>query len=89
MSAHRYLWVLTTLLVLHLNLGAHAAPLAFDEALRLAQERSRQLPALASAAAASREMAVAAGQRPDPVIKAGISTCPSTALTASASRAIS
>ena len=59
-----------------MNLGAHAAPLAFDEALRLAQERSRQLPALASAAAASREMALAAGQRPDPVIRAGINNLP-------------
>jgi outer membrane protein TolC len=53
-------------------LPAHAAPLSLDEALRLAGQRSRQLPAQQAAAAAAREMAVAAGQRPDPVLKAGI-----------------
>jgi outer membrane protein TolC len=55
---------------------AHAAPLTLDEALRLAQERSRQLPAQDAAAAAAREMAVAAGQRPDPVLKAGVNNLP-------------
>ena len=54
----------------------HGAPLAFDEALRLAQERSRQLPAQEAAAAAAREMSIAAGQRPDPVLKAGINNLP-------------
>ena len=55
---------------------AHAAPLTFDEALRLAQERSLQLPAQDAAAAAARDMAVAAGQRPDPVLKAGLNSLP-------------
>ena len=59
-------------------LGAHAAPLTFEDALRLAQDRSRQLPAQEASAAASREMAVAAGQRPDPVLKTGLNSLPIT-----------
>jgi outer membrane protein TolC len=58
-------------------LKAHAAgSLALDEALRLAQERSRQLPAQEAFASASRHMAVAASQRPDPTLKAGINYLP-------------
>ena len=57
-------------------LQAHAAPLTLDDALRLAQERSRQLPAQNAAAAAARDMAVAAGQRPDPVLKTGLNSLP-------------
>ncbi len=52
------------------------APLTLDAALRLAQDRSRQLPAQESAAAAARQMALAAGQLPDPVLKAGINNLP-------------
>jgi outer membrane protein TolC len=54
----------------------HAAPLAFDDALRMAEQHSRQLPAQEAAAAAARDMAVAAGRRPDPVLKAGINNLP-------------
>ena len=57
-------------------LQAQAASLTLDDALRLAQERSRQLPAQDAAASAAREMAVAAGQRPDPTLKAGINNLP-------------
>ena len=57
-------------------LQASAAPLTLDDALRLAQERSRQLPAQEASAVAAREMAVAAGQRPDPTLKAGINNLP-------------
>lgn len=57
-------------------LHADAAPLTLDEALRLAQERSRQLPAQDASAQASRQMAAAAGQRPDPILKAGINNLP-------------
>ena len=57
-------------------LQAHAAPLTLDDALRLAQERSRQLPAQDAAAAAARDMAVAAGQRPDPILKTGLNSLP-------------
>jgi outer membrane protein TolC len=53
-----------------------AATLGLDEALRLAEQRSRQLPAHDAAAHAAREMAVAAGQRPDPVLQAGVTNLP-------------
>ena len=68
------------LLALFLSAGLFpvqsAFALTFDEALRLAQERSRQLPAQNAAATASREMAAAARQRPDPTLKAGINNLP-------------
>jgi outer membrane protein TolC len=50
--------------------------LTLDQALRVAQDRSRQLGAQDAAAAASRELAVAAGQRPDPTLKVGINNLP-------------
>lgn len=50
--------------------------LTLERALSLAQERSRQLSAQDSAAGAAREMAVAAGQLPDPTLKAGINNLP-------------
>lgn len=50
--------------------------LTLDQALRLAQERSRQLVAQDAGAAASRQMAVAAGQLPDPVLKTGLNSLP-------------
>ena len=55
---------------------AAAGPLGFEESLRLAQQRSLQLPAQDAAATAAREMAAAAGQRPDPTLKAGIANLP-------------
>lgn len=79
-SAHssRATFVRTTL-AMFLGLGAlqgHAAPLTLEDALRLAQERSRQLPAQEASATAARHMAVAAGQLPDPTLKAGINNLP-------------
>lgn len=60
-----------------LALAAHAQQaLTLDQALRIAQDRSRQLVAQDAAAAASRDMAVAAGQRPDPTLKAGVNNLP-------------
>lgn len=60
-----------------LGLTAHAQqPLTLDQALRQAQERSRQLSAQDAAAAAAREMSAAAGQRPDPTLKAGLNSLP-------------
>ena len=57
--------------------GAYAQPvLTFDQALRLAQDRSRQLVAQDYAAASAREMAVAAAQLPDPTLTAGINNLP-------------
>ena len=57
-------------------LPAAAQPLTFDDALRQAVTRSRQLPAQEQAVLAAQHMAVAAGQRPDPVLKAGIDNLP-------------
>jgi outer membrane protein TolC len=56
--------------------AASAATLTLDEAQRLAVERSRQLPAQAASIEASRRMALAAGQLPDPVLKAGLDNVP-------------
>ncbi len=59
------------------SVNSHAQPvLTLDQALRVAQDRSRQLVAQDSAATASREMAIAAGQLPDPTLKAGINNLP-------------
>lgn len=52
--------------------------LTLEQALRLAQERSRQLVAQNATASAARHMAVAAAQLPDPVLKAGINNLPVT-----------
>ncbi len=52
------------------------APLTLAEAQRLAVERSRQLTAQDFAVSAARDMAVAAGQLPDPVLKFGIDNLP-------------
>jgi outer membrane protein TolC len=52
------------------------APLTLHEAQQRAVERSRLLAAKDYAAMASREMAVAAGQLPDPVLKIGVDNLP-------------
>ena len=57
-------------------LAQAGAELTLDQALHLAQQRSRQLPAQQAAASAAREMAVAAAQLPDPWLKAGITNLP-------------
>jgi outer membrane protein TolC len=51
-------------------------PLSLTDALRLAQERSRLLVAQDAAVSAARDMGFSAGQRPDPVLKAGINNLP-------------
>ena len=59
------------------SFSSHAQQaLTLEQALRVAQDRSRQLVAQDSAASASREMAIAAGQLPDPTLKAGINNLP-------------
>ena len=55
---------------------AGEAPLTLAEAQRIAVERSRQLAAQDASITAAREMAVAAGQLPDPVLKLGIDNLP-------------
>src|SRR5712691_2184943 len=56
--------------------SAHAQTLTLEEAQRRAVDRSRQLVAQDSAITASREMAVAAGQLPDPVATLGVNNLP-------------
>lgn len=70
---------LTTLagaLALAANALAAGSPLTLAAAQRLAIERSHQLAAQDFAISAAREMAVAAGQLPDPVLKAGVDNLP-------------
>lgn len=50
--------------------------LSFGDAQRIAIERSRQLAAYDAAITSSREMAVAATQMPDPVLRAGVDNLP-------------
>lgn len=57
-------------------LPAHGQTLSLPEAQRLAVARSPQLAAQDRAISASRDMAVAAGQLPDPVLKLGIDNLP-------------
>jgi len=68
--------VLATSLGLFSAVVAADGPLTIEAAQRLAVARSRQLSAQDMAVAASREMAVAAGQLPDPVLKLGIDNLP-------------
>ena len=53
-----------------------ADALTLDEALRLAQDRSRQLSAQDSVSDAARQRAVAARERPDPTLKVGVNNLP-------------
>ncbi len=76
-SPRRWAFAFTLFNAFAIGLSAHAQqPLTLHDALRLAQDRSRQLLAQDSAAAAAREMALAAGQLPDPTLKAGINNLP-------------
>lgn len=71
---------LATLLLGTLALSANALaagnPLTLADAQQRAIERSRQLAAQDFAISAAREMAVAAGQLPDPVLKIGVDNLP-------------
>ncbi|WP_426175314.1 TolC family protein [Massilia sp. TWR1-2-2] len=60
------------------NAFATDLPLTLAQARHLAIERSRQLAGQDHAVAAARDMAVAAGQLPDPVLKAGVDNLPVT-----------
>jgi outer membrane protein TolC len=50
--------------------------LAFEQAIALSQARSQQLVAQDHATAAARDMAISAGQQPDPTLKLGINNLP-------------
>lgn len=72
-------WTARQCIAIGLMFGSSAAvgaPLTLAEAQRLAVERSRQVVAQALAVTASREMAVAASQLPDPVATLGINNLP-------------
>ena len=56
--------------------AAASAGLTLAEAQQRALERSRSLPAQDASVAAARELAVAAGRLPDPVLRAGIDNLP-------------
>lgn len=66
----------SVLSLLSFNLLAADGTLTLGEAQQLAVARSRQLAAQDLAVRASRDMAVAAGQLPDPVLKLGIDNLP-------------
>jgi len=57
-------------------LHAQPAPLSLDEALGIAQNNAPALTAALSGAQAAREMAVSAGQLPDPVLRVGVENLP-------------
>ena len=68
--------VAVALAAVSLPLFAADAPLTLAEAQRRAIERSRQLAAQDAAIAASRDMAVAAGELPDPTLKLQLQNVP-------------
>lgn len=65
-----------SLFLLALATAAQAQTLSLEDAQQRAVERSRLLAAQDLAVSASREMAVAAGQLPDPVLKLGVDNLP-------------
>lgn len=74
---HRYWAYLLALGLAIVSVNGHAQQaLSLDQALQLAQKRSRQLIAQDAAATASREMSKAAGQLPDPTLKLGVNNLP-------------
>jgi outer membrane protein TolC len=75
-AAFRHCFSLCFLILLSTGASHAAAGLSLTDAQRIAADRSRQLAAQDRAVFASREMAVAAGQLPDPTLKAGIENLP-------------
>ena len=68
--------IATAMLAASLVAVAAEAPLTLAEAQRVAVVRSRMLAAQDAAVTAAREMAVAAGQLPDPVATVGVNNLP-------------
>jgi outer membrane protein TolC len=67
---------LAALTIIAVPVSGADTPLTLAEAQRLAVKRSPMLAGQDSAVAASREMAVAAGQLPDPTLKLGVDNLP-------------
>jgi outer membrane protein TolC len=78
MQSHRFITSLIALWVAAAPRVAADAPLTLAEAQRRAVERSLQVVAQDAAVTASRHMAVAAAQLPDPMLRAGIDNLPVT-----------
>ena len=78
LSLLRTAWLPALLLQLSPNAHAQPAPLGLEQALQAAQAHSRQLVAQDAAASAARDMALAAGQLPDPMLKGGLNNLPVT-----------
>lgn len=68
-------WPLVVLIAINDPAWAQA-PLTLAEALRVAEARASSLSASNAAARGAREMALAAGQLPDPVLRAGVDNLP-------------
>jgi len=77
LAAHRYVRIICAAVLVGVSSTAVAeTPLTLAEAQRRALERSTQLRARQWAGDAAREMAIAAGQLPDPVAKLQINNLP-------------
>ena len=74
----RRIWQSLCFIALAATVPAWGQELSLQDAQRRAVERSRSLAAQDFAVRASREMSVAAGQLPDPVLKLGIDNLPIT-----------
>ncbi len=71
-----WLTLAACVVTVRLAVAQPAPPLRLDEVLRQAQQASLLLPAQDAGARAARELAIAAGQLPDPVLKLGITNLP-------------
>ena len=80
MSASAFRFIRSAIALAFATLLAHDAlaqsRLTLAEAQRLAQERSRQLAAIESGVSAARDLAVAAGRLPDPVLSLSLENVP-------------
>ncbi|MDZ4297766.1 MAG: TolC family protein [Moraxellaceae bacterium] len=68
--------IFLTILVVFIPATLSAQTLSFYEAQQLALANSRQLDAQTAAVVAAQELAVSAGERPDPMLKIGIESLP-------------
>lgn len=71
-----WLCLAAALLLIPVSLPLWANPLTLEQALKLAAARSTQLLAWDAGAHSANDMAVAAGQLPDPVLKLGVNNLP-------------
>jgi len=72
----RMVWLCFALIGLAQPALVHAEPLSLTAAQRIALQRAPQIEAAVARSRAARDMAVAAGELPDPVLKFGVSNVP-------------